>query len=379
LSNNIVIGDGNHNFAVRLNVKHGNTISFLHSGTIRDTIISGKNNLLGYNGFFYDNRFFFAIGDGGVAVLGNDGFEIKPAPENLSVNSISNDYQSSSFLAVSPDGKIWEWGNPENLGTLNLAEGEQVIKFVKDFDNTSILILTTNPAIFGQEMLYRWSRSGGTDAILRHRNILRVITTPDGFIYTLDNNGRLSVWDRNGRSNTSQQEEIIARLGKLNIPPDYILNDIAIFGDNRGYSLAFASNRGVFYSPNEIIKTPFEHFYKNIPIRSGLREVYAEPGILAANDRERNRYATFRYALDRPDRITIDIFNYNLDFVVRIAENEFRQAASDGVHSTNARVDRWDGTVNNNGGRRAPPGVYFFKITTQEGRQSAFGRIVVAR
>jgi len=337
---NIIVGD-NDDFAVRLEVgAGGETISFLKkNGAVINAAFPREIwNIL--DGKFQDNKFFFTVGENSFAVLDGETITIQerdPIPSNITLNS-----------------------------------DEHIVKYLGD------LLLTSAYPAFGKDRLFRKNESGEFVHIYTG-SIMKAVTTPDGFIYTLDNNGEFRVWDRNGRDVANRQREIIARLGELNIPPDYILNDIAVYGDNLRYSLAFASNRGIFYSPNEIAQTPFEHFYKAIPIRGGLREVYAEPGILAAHDRDRNRYATFRYALAENDRVSIDIFNYNLDFVVNIIENQPRLKGSDGVHSTNAHFDRWDGTVNNNGGRKVSPGVYFFRITTQNGKQSAFGRIVVAR
>jgi hypothetical protein len=137
--------------------------------------------------------------------------------------------------------------------------------------------------------------------------------------------------------------------------------------------LAFATNKGLFYSTNN--GSTFEFFPKDVEIVSDLREVYAEPGIMTGND----NFCTFEYSIGQNDNITIDIFNYNLDFVCRIIENKPRVKATDDRHSTVRSEDRWDGTINNRGEKMVSPGVYYFKITAQKSKKSAVGKIVVAK
>ena len=355
LDNILVANDGSSAFAVRLDAGN-NVVSFLlKSQTAEEPrILRAPTEGLaeGEDGIWRDGKFFFTLADENFAVLDDDGLRIE-------------------------NRKKFDWYKSANE-LITLLEREQVVKFLGE------LILTTMfPQAMGQDRLF--SKDGQGNFVHIHTgDVVKAAKTPDGFFYTLNSNGNLVVLDGNGSPNSidarNRQRDMNERFSKANVV-DFSFTDISLFGDSQSYSAAFATTRGIFYSQNEVTalqnREPFEHFEKDVPIRSGLREIYAEPGILSLLSR--SRYVTFRYALDRNDFVTIDIFNYNLDFVLRIVNNEYRHAATGGGHSTDAREDRWDGTVNNRGGRRVSPGVYFFKITTSQGRQSAFGRMVVAQ
>jgi len=196
----------------------------------------------------------------------------------------------------------------------------------------------------------------------------------------LDNDGRLVVCDINGKQTLDAQNRrdiLLRRIAKTNAPLDYKLTDVSVY-NGTSFHIGFASNKGVFYSSDEASgiknETKFEYFYKEFKIKGGLKEVYAEPGII----NNLHNSCTFEYSLSQNDNVTIDILNYNLDFVCRIVENAPRFADDGSAHSTKRAVDRWDGTVNNNGGKTVAPGVYYFKITTKNG-QRAVGKVVVAR
>jgi hypothetical protein len=137
---------------------------------------------------------------------------------------------------------------------------------------------------------------------------------------------------------------------------------------------------GLFYSNDEHYDEthaiPFHLVRRNVSLKSGLGKTYAFPGILNNN----HPSTTFAYTLARDDRVTIDIFDYNMDPVVRIVENAPRQAGSKRTNgrSTQPQYDRWDGTINNNNGAAVAPGVYYYRIKTGKGNR-AFGTIIVAR
>ncbi len=141
-----------------------------------------------------------------------------------------------------------------------------------------------------------------------------------------------------------------------------------------------ATDQGLFFSTDEHnderIGTPFRFERRNVKIKAGLKKTYAVPGIINNSHLE----TVFAYNLSEDDHVTIDIFDYNMDHVVRIVDNVPREA---GIHkssgrSTDSKYDRWDGTVNNNNGRSVAPGIYYYRISTKKG-MSSFGKIIVAR
>ncbi|MBD3392967.1 MAG: hypothetical protein GF418_12750 [Chitinivibrionales bacterium] len=119
---------------------------------------------------------------------------------------------------------------------------------------------------------------------------------------------------------------------------------------------------------------------KTVPAGLKNRNVYAFPSIL--NDSYKNQRAVFAYNLEEDDDVTIDIFDWNMDHVIRIIENRFRYAGKnrpDGrARSTDAGEDSWDGTFNNNNGTRVEPGVYYFRVKSRKNGR-AFGKLVVAK
>ena len=154
-------------------------------------------------------------------------------------------------------------------------------------------------------------------------------------------------------------------------------NDIHYTIHNSDTLLQVATNIGLLYSTNEhfdeINKIPFKFVSRKIPLASDLGKTYAVPGIINNNHPE----AYFAYTLSKDDDVSIDIFDYNMDHVLRIIDNAPRLA---GKHRTSGRstermYDRWDGTVK---GRVVPPGVYFYRIKTKKGKR-AFGKVIVAR
>lgn len=415
---NIVLGDGI--FAVRLEPKKEDNVSILYSTDEKKMFITYKISnakpemqLFGYDGFFRNGNYYFAIGDGGVAVLNaaravsyySEDEYLSDEYKNIintdfCVNSITDIHKNYDFLALSPDGKIMRYTHDSvwiNLDNLKLQPNEYAIKFINDFDNSSILILTTDTTTSGNEKLYRWSEKNSGDLVY-NGDISKAAATPDEFIYILNNKGRLTVREIDGKQtqNSQKRQNILQqRIAESNIYTGYKLTDISIYSEKiyewadspafhaliyRGmpYFIGFASDKGILYSANENDgireETPFEYFSKEVPIKKGLKEVYAEPGIINSAYNS----CTFEYSLSQDDWVTIDILNYNLDFVCRIVENGFRREAAGGEHSTDRRVDKWDGTVNNNGGRTVPPGVYYFRITTQKGHKT-IKKVVVAR
>jgi hypothetical protein len=121
---------------------------------------------------------------------------------------------------------------------------------------------------------------------------------------------------------------------------------------------------------------------KDIAVTRGLKNgnVYAFPSIL--NDSYRNQFAVFAYNLEKDDYVTIDIFDWNMDYVVRVVNDKFRYAGAtrpDGAGISTVRSeDFWDGTYNNRGGKTVAPGVYYFRIRARS-RGQAVGKLIVAK
>jgi hypothetical protein len=123
-------------------------------------------------------------------------------------------------------------------------------------------------------------------------------------------------------------------------------------------------------------------FRRDQSVVKGLknRNVYAFPSIL--NDSYRNQRAVFAYNLDKNDLVTIDVFDWNMDHVVRVVDRKPRVAGSNREDGSGVSFirneDYWDGTTNNHGGKSVAPGVYYFRIRAELGGQ-AIGKLIVAK
>ncbi len=171
----------------------------------------------------------------------------------------------------------------------------------------------------------------------------------------------------------------ITKPGEIGIS-DINLSDInyATYGSDTLFQIA--TDKGLLYSNNEHYdeekNIPFSFEYRSVTLSDDLEKTYAVPGIM-------NNYhpeTVFAYNIKDDDFVTIDIFDYNMDHVVRIIDKAWRQAGKNRTNgrSTVPRYDRWNGRVDNGSGRIVPPGVYFYRIKTEKGKR-AFGKVIVAK
>jgi hypothetical protein len=204
-----------------------------------------------------------------------------------------------------------------------------------------------------------------------------------GYLYVLDSdpdNNKIRLFRQTSPDSAAVEQDVDFQKRILNAGSDLVnvpINDIhyAIHGTDTLF--AIATDVGLLYSKNEhydeLHTIPFNYESRKVNLSSDLAKTYAIPGII-------NNYhpeAIFAYNLAKDDKVTIDIFDYNNDFVVRIIDNAPRLA---GKHRTSGRstvpmYDTWDGTAH---GKVVPPGVYFYRIKTKNGKK-AFGKIIVAK
>lgn len=136
---------------------------------------------------------------------------------------------------------------------------------------------------------------------------------------------------------------------------------------------------GIFYSfdekSDEQNTTAFKYIHSDKKLTAGLKESYAFPGILNSLNGGK---AMFAYNLSKASKVTIKIYDWNMDPVKTVIKDRDRPAGNDRANgrSTNAAEDTWDGTTDS--GRRVAVGVYYYKISGQSG-EHAFGKIIVAK
>ncbi len=140
-----------------------------------------------------------------------------------------------------------------------------------------------------------------------------------------------------------------------------------------------ATSAGFLYSVNahedERDTVPFTYIRRDRTLDVGLDDIYAVPFII-----QNQQTAVFEYSLAEDASVSIDIFDYNMDFVCRITDKEPRRSGSTSSsgQSTDRSRDSWDGSRYNRGGETVSPGLYYFRITTDKGEQG-FGKIIVAK
>jgi len=146
--------------------------------------------------------------------------------------------------------------------------------------------------------------------------------------------------------------------------------------------LYVGTTNGFYISRNEIPgkSSDLLQCVKRItPVKKGLKEAFASPGILKRVEDNSNDVVRFVYCLSKNANVTIRIYDYNNDLVKTIIEKQPRKSGTENAEygrSNDKYKDVWDGTTA--GGRPCAPGVYYFKITTDIG-EHAFGKIVVAK
>lgn len=166
-------------------------------------------------------------------------------------------------------------------------------------------------------------------------------------------------------------------------PGNYSINDIAFSASGDSSILAIATSKGLFYSLDEyndaIENISFRYIKRNVQLKRGLGETYSYPSIITGNADDGKDKAYFAYNLSKKAKVTIDIYDFNMDHVVRIIDEEIRGAGKDNPsgRSTDEEKDWWDGSVSNNGGNFVPPGVYYYRIKSDEGER-AFGKVIVS-
>ncbi len=146
--------------------------------------------------------------------------------------------------------------------------------------------------------------------------------------------------------------------------------------------LYVGTTNGLYISRNEVpgkSSGPLQCIKRITPVKSGLKDAFASPGILKKGEENGNDIVRFVYCLSKNANVTIRIYDYNNDLVKTVIEKQPRKSGTENAEygrSNDKYKDVWDGTTA--GGKVCAPGVYYFKITTDIG-EHAFGKVVVAK
>jgi hypothetical protein len=309
-------------------------------------------------------------------------------------------HDSTRAIAIAADDTLLWVACRTRLWTFNLSDTSwtrindsevPVRKYIdieaRSHDDTSVVYATiaeTDSTMFlyrYNSVLDRWNKFINKEPLtiaLSDENHVYIVYNEinDIFLYldTLSNTGLSNFYisgnDFEYRINQATDEVI-----------QYDITDLHYSVKNGNASIfAIATDQGLYYSTDEHDDEKndiaFKYEARSTPISPGLEQTYAVPGII----NNYNPYTTFAYNLSKNDKVTIDIFDFNMDHVVRIIDAAPRKAGKQKTsgRSTVPSEDLWDGTVNNNGGRIVAPGIYFYRIKTKEGTRS-FGKVIVAK
>jgi hypothetical protein len=224
-----------------------------------------------------------------------------------------------------------------------------------------------------------WQHVFGRD-LERGRQVLSVSLALDSFVYITDGSQLYLVPQRGGSPAAIGDRELTDRMRRATDDVDYnrlsISDVLCAPATDSSVSLWVATSEGFFFAHQvnpAVLSTTRFHFDKRSPkVKSGLAESYAYPGILSGD----STTVRFAYNLGADARVTIRIYDYNMDLVRTVIDGARRQAgASRASQRSSEPTDHWDGR--NEAGRVVAPGVYYYKITTDKGGR-AFGKIVVA-
>lgn len=365
-------------------------------------------------------RFYFACQDGGVIrwdpvtdrmsmllpgqaekPLDSLKSATKESPESR-VNAVS---LFKGELLVTTPKKIWKYtfadSSWDSSITMIINEtGYSFSSFLSAFSNS----FTQSSSLYG---LINLSSNDEKDSVIfcKYNSVTniwqvmkdkapRLISFGNGAVmYTVSGNNKIeayldtlisSVGERNPRPIVGETIFQDSMIRKYNIEyPEYVEDILyAPVTDSTG-NLWIATSEGLFLSENvgagKIIHTC--HLIKRAPtLASGLEKTYARPGILKSGiDDSKSSRAVFVYNLSKDAKVTLRVYDYNMDHVKTVISGKLRKAGKNGGplgRSTVEAEDFWDGR--NENGKMVAPGVYYYKITTDSGER-AFGKLIIAK
>lgn len=409
-----------------------------HDSVVKMFDSSGdKSPVSAVNGVYAAGKIFFACQKGGLVMCDPQGGVIRGALPGDSVPfDPAKDIRNRLPLLGSPSAtvysvdlmktgsgtkilcltepKLWLFDTTLSVGdssiTASLADSNTVFKgFGYAFVNNCV------PA-GAQPMLYaaiNYTQKSGGDTVsslfryhfgrgawtLALKDAPRAITPAvRGFLYTVSGANQIAAYrdsvadtatvPATGLTQRLTDADFISRMYKPGnlAKPDSIQDLLFVKKSDSTGNIYIAASGGAFssdglyssYNENPGVTADTFRLDRHAKeIKSGLGETYALPGILSDSYLMNGSAATtmFIYRLSHDARVTIKIYDYNMQHVKTVIDNEPRKAMPTG-RSTDQLRDVWDATTFS--GRPVAPGIYYYKITTSTGER-AFGKIVVAK
>ncbi len=357
---------------------------------------SSSPHLYGSRGGVYGETFYCSVSQVGILTIENgsaSGLLIPGVDHIAPVDTTFNEALDSNRASISviiQDSLLYSLSK-SSIYQYNLNSKKWVDTLLLDVSDTN-LIYSSIEATSGGMLLYKGKKtttdvaaytfdmSALNETPLVSGDLIAIRENKNGDLYSLDLKTGITPRTHSGQVVQSIDDFSNRIENSSGFGGDYIVNDIAYGSYGTESVFAVATSIGLLYSidehGDEADAVPFNFFRKEIAISLGLDKVYAVPFIM--NYEAGNEVSFFKYALEENANVSIDIFDYNMDFVCRIIDNQPRSSAKTTGQSGERGSDFWDGTFSNDGGNTVAPGVYFFRITTDRGEQG-FGKIIVAK
>jgi hypothetical protein len=301
----------------------------------------------------------------------------------ITTPSASYLYSLSDSLWTEFDNKCLDPGVTIKEFEYSVADGTSPVSPL--YSIAKISKVKANNVILDTTVLCKYSKKEAGWRIMLDQEISGLSFGPRGYLYTFfykDSTNIKVYHDTLGDSgvisnlNAMNSYYVPGRITRGDEVPN--INDIQFIQktDSSGI-LWVATSSGLFLSKNEIpgkSTEPMICIKRVMPVKNGLQQAFASPGILKYEGQIR-----FVYNLSKNAKVTIRVYDFNMDLVKTIIDNQPRPAgdrSTESGRSNDKLKDTWDGT--NTNGKNCAPGVYYFKITTDIG-EHAFGKIVVAK
>ena len=365
--------------------------------------------------------FWAAFGNGGIVRYdpqNNSAYAIRPGDENealpqnivagdpaghglvdsrrvLSLDFIHTDNRilvttPSTLWAYDPGDKSWDtlYAKPEFSSAEFVSYRAAFVINKKDSPAMIYSFIAVTRGNVADTMLY--VSEYGSDrwfAALDDRARFSAFPAVNGAMYVLSNDNRVSLLADTSGAGTARENllseiltparfrEMLAGAGDVANPE---VNDILFLPRNdQSGILAVATTTGLYAceSAEPLAGNYGGGFALSRYVRAvKAGEAYALPGVVRGGTDGRYDKCVFVYKLKKDGDVTIKVYDYNMSLVKTVVKGARRGSKTE--RSTNPARDVWDGT--NESGRRAWPGVYYFKITSTGGDRF-LGKIVLAK
>ncbi|NLE02743.1 MAG: hypothetical protein GX640_22995, partial [Fibrobacter sp.] len=384
-----------------------------------DSVLQNNpDNYLAQSSVWINGYWYFACLDGGVVRWNSDNSKAELFfPGNSSIQAVETFEKTSSrpetmkqvtgvgrigdTLVVTTPARCWFFSTSDSSWDSSIESSitDSDLKFSKleyvvPYNNDLYAVISVKKKNSGADSYifakYIKSRRGWSCILEDDPN---VISFAPGFVYIVTDTNNINVYEISDRDTVIRNPSPVVnsiqfnrRLAPLSYGIDYpqVIYDIQYVPrtDSTGY-LWIATSEGLFFSEKEkpgVTEDSLLLIKRAPKIESGLKKTYARPGILTLSAYGNYETRTvFIYDLSKDAKVTIRVYDYNMDLVKTIISSRARKAGKNGGphgRSTVESEDWWDGRVKS--GKMASPGVYYYKITTDIG-EHAFGKIVVAK